>query len=489
MENIRTKVISGIIWKFCERFSSQIVSFIVSIVIARMLMPSDYGIVAMVHVFIAIANIFVISGFTSALIQKQNADEYDFSTIFYCSLLISIIIYLILFFSAPAISRFYGVNELTNVFRVFGLILPISSYNAIQNAYISKQMKFKKNFWGTFIGTTSSGLLGIYLALRGYGAWSLVFQYLSNSVINGIVIFFLIDWRPKFYFSISRAKPLLKFGINVLAADFVGTIFNQLNAFLIGKHFSVEQLAFYNRGQSFPYLVNGNLGLITSSVMYPAFSAESNDEKNFLSIMKRSVKVSTYVLSPLFLGLAAVGNNMIKILLTDKWIEAYPFLVIISISCLFSAPSTINLQVLKAKGFSNIVFHLEFIKKPIWLVMTICALFISVKALACVLILVSFEEMVVNAIAVRKVVDYSFMDQMKDFFTSLIPSIIMFLLIFPMQFIEINCYILFPLQIVCGVIICIVISILIKNESFTYLFDLVTKKNNMIDNGDKSSIV
>lgn len=440
-------------------------------------MPSDYGIVAMVNVFIAIANIFVVSGFTSALIQKQNADEYDFSTIFYCSLIISIILYLVLFFSAPAISRFYGVDELTDVFRVFGLILPISSYNAIQNAYVSKQMKFKKNFCGTFIGTVSSGLLGIYFALRGYGVWALIFQYLSNNIINGFVIFCLIDWRPKLYFSINRAKPLLKFGVNVLAADFIGTFFNQLNAFLIGKRFSVDQLAFYNRGQSFPYLVNGNLGAVISSVIYPAFSSESNDEKKFLSIMKRSVKISTYVLSPLFLGLAAVGNNMIKVLLTDKWIDAYPFLVIISISCLFSAPSTINLQVLKAKGFSNVVFHLEFIKKPIWFAMTICALFIGVKALACVLILVGFEEMVVNAIAVRKVVDYSFKDQMKDFFISLIPSIVMFLLIFPMQFVETSCYILFPLQIICGAIICIAVSFLIKNESFLYLFDLLKKRN------------
>ena len=476
MENIRQKVLLGVFWKFCERFLSQIVSFVVSIVIARILMPSDYGVVAIVNVFIVIANIFVVSGFTSALIQKRNADDCDFSTLFYCSLIISILSYFALFFLAPFISRFYGTEELTSVFRVFALILPISSYNAMQNAYIAKNMQFKKNFWGTFLGTCLSGVLGIVLALNGFGVWALVFQYLSNNIVNGIVLFFLIDWKPKLYFSINRAKPLLKFGMNILAADFVGTIFNQLNTFIIGKKYSVEQLAYYNRGQSFPYLVNGNMCSVLANVLYPAFSAESNNDDKLVSMARKTVRLSVYALSPLFLGLAAVGENMIKVLLTDKWLEAYPFLIIICISCLFSAPSTIALQLLKAKGRSDIVFHLEFVKKPLWVIMTICALFVGVKALACVLILVGVEEMVVNAIAVRRILNYSFFEHMKDVLFSLAPSVMMFLLIYPIQFWNVSCYVLFPLQIFLGALFFVLLAVLTKNQNFLYLYEMVKRR-------------
>jgi len=476
MENTKHKVLFGIIWKFCERFSAQIVSFVVSIVIARILMPSDYGLVAMVNVFIAIANVLVVNGFTAALIQKRNSDEYDFSTIFYCSLFISIILYFVLFFFAPVISRFYETDALTDVFRVFALILPISSYNAVQNAYVSKNMQFKKNFFGTFLGTILSGVIGISLALTGFGVWALVFQYLSNNIINGVVLFFLIEWKPRLYFSFARARPLLKFGVNILAADFIGTVFNQLNSFLIGKKYSLEQLAFYNRGQSFPYLINGNIGSVLSGVMFPAFSNETHDEIKLMSMVKRSVKLSTYILSPLFLGLAAVGYNMIKVLLTDKWLEAYPFLAIVSISCLFSAPSTIDLQILKAKGFSKIVFLLEFIKKPLWVIMTVCALFVGIKALACVLVLVGFEEMIVNALAVRRVTNYPFREQMRDFFSSLTPSVVMFLCVYPVQFLNLSCYVLFPLQAVLGMGIFIAFSVITKNDCFIYLYGMMKKK-------------
>lgn len=483
MENLKNKIISGFVWKFCERFLSQIVSFIVSLIVARILLPSDYGMVSMVNVFIIIANVFVINGFTAALIQKDETDNLDFSTIFFCSLFISILLYILLYIFAPLISKFYKVAELTNIIRVFGLILPISSYNAIQNAYVSKKMQFRKTFLGTFLGTVISGFVGIILAKKGFGVWALIYQYLINNIINCILLFVIIGWSPSLKFSFSRAKPMLKFGVNVFAADFIGTMFNQLNTFIIGKSFSLENLAYYNRGQSFPYLINGNIGSVLTNVMYPAFSNENNHEESFLKLAKKSVKLSTYILSPIYLGLAAAGYTMIKILLTDKWLECYPFMVIVCISCLFSGVSALDLQILKAKGFSNLVFKLEFIKKPIWLVATILAMFTNIYILTLVLVFIGFEEMIVNSFAVQKVICYKVKDKLCDFMYAIFPSIVMFLFVALLNLVKINSYILFPIQIVVGVLVFIGFSYVTKNDCLMDLLSMIRGRINEKQNG------
>lgn len=481
MENLKGKIFSGFFWKFGERFLVQLVTFVISLVLARIISPESYGLVAIITIFINIANVFVTTGFSSALIQNQNSDDEDFSTIFYCSFFISIIIYGILYFIAPLLSSFYKLNELTKLIRVFSLILPISSYNSIQIAYISKKMEFKKNFISSFLGSVISGIFGIILAYNNYGVWALIWQMLINNIVSCIVLMFLIDWRPRLKFSIKKAKPMLKYGVNILGADLLGTIFNQLNSFIIGKKYSPADLAYYNRGQSFPYLINNNICTIIANVMFPAFSTESTDFLKIKDMAKKTTLMTTYILCPVYFGMIAVSNNLIITLLTDKWIKAVPFMNIVCIACILGTISPTDLQILKAIGKSDIVLKMEFIKKPIWLCLMIVALFINIYALAFVIPIITLVELIINSIYIKKYINYSIMEKLKDWCIGIIPSLLMFITIMLFNFIPLNNTVLLILQILCGFFVYIVYSVLLKNNCYKHLINIIKNKKK----GDK----
>ena len=244
---MKGKIVTGFFWKFGEQVSSQLVSFILSIILARLLTPNDYGVVALVNVFIILANVFVTSGFGTALIQKENSNEVDFSTIFYLSEAVSIIVYAIIFFLAPFIANFYKNSEMTLILRVFALQLPISAFNSIQQAYISKHIMFKKVFVSTTISAILSGLIGIFMAYSDFGVWALIGQYLSNTIIVSITLALQISWRPKLIFSWEAGKPLISFGWKILATSLLGEFFNQLRSLILGKVYTASDLAYYNR--------------------------------------------------------------------------------------------------------------------------------------------------------------------------------------------------------------------------------------------------
>ncbi len=476
MDNLKNKVFSGFIWKFGERFLSQGITFVVSLVVARILLPEDYGMVAMVTIFTNIAAVVVVNGFNAALIQGSDVDETDFSTLFYCSFVISIILYFILFFFAPLISKFYDMQELTPIIRVLGFLLPIASYNSIQNAYVSRMMDFKKNFWATFLASIVSGTVGIVMALRGFGVWALVAQMLSSSIVNCIVQMFIVDWKPVLRFSLKKVVPLLRFGGNSLGADLIGTIFNQLNSFVIGKWYSPSDLAYYNKGYSFPQLINGNILAIVSSVMFPAFSTVSNDIEHMKMMTKKTAKMMTYILGPIYFGMIAISNNMIRVLLTDKWISSVPFLNIICIAYIVGTISPMDLQLLRAIGKSDTVFHLEFIKKTLWLALTIVALFVNVYAVAIVLPIATLIEIIVNGIAIKKYFNYGLGEKISDWIKVLIPSLLMFCIVFVMNYIPLPSFPLLLIQILAGAVFYILYSVVSKNECFVYLKSTIRGK-------------
>ncbi len=482
MDNIKNKVLSGVVWKFAERILSQGVTFVVSLVIARILLPEDYGMIAMISVFINIAIVLVSNGFNSALIQGQSVTEEDFSTLFWSSLFISISIYIILFLLAPLISKFYNVTELTPIIRVFSILLPISAYNSIQNAYVAKKMDFKKNFIASLIASIVSGIIGIILAKKGFGVWALVFQTLSSIFLNTIVQAFIVKWHPKFVFSLKKSTPLLKFGANSLGADLIGTIFNQLNSFAMGKWYSAADLAYYNKGYSFPQLIHGNVCGIIASVMYPAFSSEIKDLNRLKDMARKTTKMINFVLCPIYIGMIAVSYNMIKLLLTEKWIQSVPFLIIVCVTYIIYNISPLDLLLLRSIGRSDIVFRLEFIKKPIWLTMLIISVFINVYAVAIVLIFAVLLEAIINSIAIKKFLNYGFFLKLKDWIKVIYPSLLMFIIVVAMNLFNINILILFPLQIIVGIVFYILFSIITKNECFFYLVNMIKnrKQNKLI---------
>ena len=442
--NDRDSFFSGFFRKFKEQISSQIVSFVVSIVLARILSPKDYGIVSLVNVFIILANVFVTSGFSAALIQKKDATELDFSTIFHCSFIFSIIIYLLIYIFAPQIGKFYDNSSLIPVTRVFALQLPLSAFNSIQQAYVSRHMAFQKIFVSTTLATILSGIIGIILALNDWGVWALVAQTIMSTLFQTIVLFFEIPWRPKFEFSVNSAKELMSYGWKVFGASFLGAFFNELRNLIIGKFYSPSDLAYYNRGSRIPELLSNNIDGTISSVLFPVLSKHSDNYNRLKSMTRRSIKTSTFIIMPLMFGLAIAAKPLTQILLTDKWLPSVPFMQCLCVSGAFDSISNANMQVIKASGRSDILLKIELIKKPLYLIFLLLSIKINIFAVAVSMAMYNILAMFINVGPNKKVINYSYREQFNDIFPSLFLSIFMSIIIFPIQFLNLNIFLKIP---------------------------------------------
>lgn len=473
--NSGKKIVSGMIWRFGEKITAQLVSFIVSIVLARILMPDDYGIVAIVNVFIVIAEIFVTSGLGTSLIQKKNADDNDFSTIFWCNIALSILLYIIVFFASPVIASFYDIPLLTPVLRVFSIRLPISAINSIQNAYVSKKMDFKKFFFATLIGTIISGVVGITMAYMGFGVWALIAQYLTNSTIDTLVLFIVIKWRPHFYFDFEKAKPLVCYGWKILATDLIGTVFNQINSFIIGKKYTSADLAYYTQGKKIPDLVNNNVSGTLNAVLFPAMSLTDNKEE-IIQIRRKSLKMLEYVLFPLMFGMIAVADKMIIVLLTEKWIFAIPYVRITCLDVIIGVLGTTLTQEIKAIGRSDITLKMELIKKPIFVIIVIIAMRFGVMAIAWTLVINEIIAFCLNVYPVKKYIGFDFKMHLSDALSPLIMSGMMTAVVCLIGKLITNNIVCLIVQALVGGIIYIGLSYTTKNESFMYLMKMVLGK-------------
>ncbi|GET13137.1 colanic acid exporter [Ligilactobacillus agilis] len=473
---MKNKIFSGFFWKFNEQISSQLVTFIISIVLARILTPKDYGIVALINVFISLADVFVTSGFGSALIQKKDADDVDFSTIFYISEIFSIVVYMFLFFIAPYIADFYNNTDLTVIVRVLALKLPLSAFNAIQQAYVSKKMLFKKIFISTTVSSIISGIVGIIVAYLGYGIWALVVQYILNTIIISIALFVQLDWHPQLKFSWSSGKPLLSYGWKIVATSFIGTFFNQLRTLLLGKMYTPAELAFYNRGQKFPELVSQNIDGTISTVLFPAISEFNDDLSKVKSMIRRSLRISTFIIMPIMFGMAATSKPIILILLTDKWISSVPYMQYLCIAGAFGTISNTNMQAISAIGRSDVLLKLELVKKPLYLILLLIGLRISVLAVAYTMLIYTICSTVMNMSPNRKLLNYKFKEQVSDILPALSLSLIMFLVVDSLTLLNLPMMIIFIIQIVVGIVIYVFLAIIFKLEAWNYLLSTVLKR-------------
>ena len=327
--------IYNFIWRFAERCGAQLVSFIVSIVLARILVPEDYGTIALVTVFTAILQVFVDSGLGTALIQKKEADDLDFSSVFYFNLVVCVILYIGMFVASPYIAAFYGDDTLTPIIRVLSLTIIISGVKGIQQAYVSRNMLFKRFFFSTIGGTIFSAILGISMAYAGFGVWALVVQQLSNTAIDTLILWITVKWRPKKLFSWSRLKVLLSFGWKLLVSSLLDTGYNNLRNLIIGKMYSSADLAFYNQGDKFPKVIVTNINTSIDSVLLPTMSNVQDDKERVKQMTRRAIKTSTYVMAPLMMGLAFCAEPIVSLVLTDKWLPCVPFLRIFCITYMF----------------------------------------------------------------------------------------------------------------------------------------------------------
>ena len=368
MKNLdsKTTVLSSLFWKLMERGGTQGIQFIVQIVLARLLLPEDYGLIALVTIFIALANTFIQSGFNTALIQKKDADEVDFSSVLYLSLLAAGILYIVLYMSSSVIANFYQEPELTSVLRVLSITLFFGAFNSIQNAYVAKNMMFKELFFSSLGAMLISGVVGVIAAYMGFGVWALVIQQLTNQCMVTVIMWFTVKWRPKFIFSLKRVKVLFSYGSRLLASALISRLYMDIGTLIIGRIYSPAILGFYNRGEQFPQLIVSNIDGSIQSVMLPTLSAHQDDRVRVKDMVRRSIVTSSFIMLPMMVGLAVVAEPVVKILLTDKWLPSVPFLRIFCASYALMPVHTANLQAINALGRSDIFLRLEIIKNIIY---------------------------------------------------------------------------------------------------------------------------
>ena len=474
--NSKSKVISSLVWKFLERVCAQAVNLVVSIILARLIAPEQYGVIALTTIFITISNVFVESGLGTSLIQKKNADSKDFSTVFYCNIIMSIIMYLVIFFTAPLAAKFYSSPILTPVLRVLGITVLIAGVKSIQCSYVSKNMMFKKFFVSTFIGTVISAVIGIWMAYNGYGVWSLVVQQLSNTLFDTIILWITVKWRPTLEFSFKRLKVLYGFGWKMLCSSLIDTVYNEIYGLSIGKIYTTEQLAYYNRGNQFPKLITVNIDGSISSVMLPTLSKEQDNKQKVKNMMRRAIKTSSFLLFPLMIGLAVVAKPLISILLTDKWLPAVPLMQLLCFSYMLWPIHTINLQAINALGRSDIFLKLEVIKKIVGVTALIISIPFGIKFMVFMKIIISIISTFINSHPNKKLVDYSYMEQITDILPSLFVSAFMGIIVYMMNLLPISSILILIIQILLGIVIYIVLSYAFKLEAFRYIIDSIKLK-------------
>ena len=469
MHNLRDQIATNFIWRILERFGAQGVTFVVSVVLARLLEPKVYGEIALVTVFISILQVFVDSGLGNALVQKKDPDNIDFSSVFFFNIVVCIALYVLIFICAPFIARFYKMEHLKPVIRVLGLSIIVSGIKNIQQAYVSKHMLFKKFFFATLGGTIGAGIIGIWMAWCGFGIWALVAQYLFNHAVDAIILWILVKWRPLLAFSWIRLKALLNYGWKLLAASLLATIYNQLSSLIIGKKYTSSDLAFFNKGGFFPAIIASNVSASFDSVLFPTMSARQDNPVEVRRITRKSIQVSTYVLFPTMAGLAVCGKAIITLLLTEKWLPCLPFLYINCFSYSLYSMHTGNLNAIKALGRSDIYLKLEIVKKIIGLTAILVTMSISVRAMGYSIVVTSILGLIINAWPNRKLLGYGYWNQLLDVLPQVTLSLIMSLCVYLVTLFQLRPLLTLLIQIPLGIGIYIFLSIVIKNRNYILL--------------------
>lgn len=476
------KVFSNLMWRFMERCGAQVVSFVVSIILARILEPELYGMIALVLVITSILQVFVDSGMANALIQKKDTDDIDYSTVFYFNVAFCLVLYALLFIAAPYISRIYDMGNLTPVIRVLGLTIVISGVKNVQQAYVAKTMQFRRFFFSALGGTTLSAIAGITMAYRGFGIWALVAQQLLNVGVNTAILWITVEWKPKLVFSFERLKGLVSFGWKLLVSSLLDTIYLKLSQLIVGLKYTSSDLAFYNKGDQLSLLVVENINYSIDSVLLPVLSEAQDDTARVREMTGRAIKTSSYIMMPIMMGLAVCAEPLVRLLLTEKWVPCVPFLQIFCGVYAFYPMHTANLNAIKAMGRSDIFLKLEIIKEIVGIGLVFATMRISVYAVAFSQLTAGLISLAINAWPNRGLIGYKFTQQLRDIMPAVLLSALMGLCIMPVRLLGLNDIFTLMLQVPLGVLVYVAGSALFRVDSFRFMLGFI--KNRRIANGE-----
>ena len=422
MTDLKQKTASGLKWSAFERFSTQGISFIIGIIIARILTPADYGIIGMIAIFTGISGVFVGAGFGAALIRKQDRTDIDFSTVFYYNLFVSLFFYSILFICAPLIAKFYDTPILIPITRVVSLNIVIGAIGAIQSTKLNIAIDFKTQTKISLIAVTITGSIGIFLAYNGFGVWALVFQGLASTLISTGLLWYFIGWKPKWAFSVNSFKDLFGFGSKLMLSGLLDTIYQNIYQVVIGKKFSAADLGFYTRAIGFVQLPSSNITGVIQRVTFPVLSEMQSDIHRLANNYRKLLKMSAFVIFPMMMLLAALGEPLIKIVLTDKWLPAVPLIQALCFSYMLYPIHAINLNLLQVKGRSDLFLRLEIIKKILITIVLFATAPFGVLIMCYGIILTSVLALIINTHYTGKLIQIGFLTQIKDMLPILLLS-------------------------------------------------------------------
>ena len=469
------KVFSNLIWRFLERFGSQLVSMAVQIILARMLDPAVFGTVAKVTLITSILLVFVDSGMANSLIQKKNPDDLDYSSVFYFNVVFCLVLYALLFAFAPLIAKGYKDGQLTAIIRVLGLTVVVAGVKNVQQAYVSKTLQFKRFFFATLGGTILSAAVGITMVYMGFGVWALVAQQLTNVTVNTAILWLTVGWKPKKMFSFERLKGLLNYGWKLLASGLLDTVYNKLREIIIAVKYTDSDLAFYNRGNYIPNILVENINSSIDSVLLPVLSDQQDSAEAVREMTRRAIKVSTYVMMPLMMGLAVCAEPFVRFLLTEKWLPCVPYLRIFCFSYAFYPLHTANLNAIKAVGRSDMFLKLEIIKKVIGVLVLLLTMNYGVYVMALSLLFTSVLAQIINSWPNKKLLGYSYPAQLRDMLPAIALSCVMGAVVYPIQLLRLGDLPTLLIQVAVGAGVYIGLSALFKVDTFNYILSVAKK--------------
>ncbi len=471
---LRTGAIKSFSWSYAEKIATQMVSFVLSIVLARLLVPEDYGKLALVNIFTGIMSAIALTGFGSALIQKKDTQDIDYSTALIFSFGVSVVAYLVLFFGAPLISIIMSA-DITAYMRVSAVSLMVSSVNTVLHARAIRALKFYKLFIASICGVAVSAAVGIYMAYSGFGVWALVAQHLSSTVVNTLVSALICGWMPKAEFSKQSVKKIYSFGWKLIASAVIDAVYRQLRSLAIGKKYTTTDLAYYDRGNQFPTLIVNNIDTSIASVLAPVLARKQDNLVDLKNMVRRGIKTSSVVLFPLLIGLAVCAEPIIVLMLTEKWLPCVPYLQILSIALMWKPIQTANLQGILAIGRSDIYLKIQIAQKILGVaIMLITILFFdSVLVVALGELIAYMLFACVNAYPNIKYLNYSIKEQLQDLVPQLLVSVLMGLLVYMVGMLQLNTLLLLVLQVFSGMVFYILTMRVLKTDAFMYLWNML----------------
>lgn len=477
-ESANKSIVKSLFWTYGEKLSTQFVSILVSIILARLLSPDDYGVISIVMVFILFCDIFVTGGFSQALVQKKDADDLDFNSMFICSCVMSLLLYGVIFLGAPFIANFYERPVIAPVLRVLGLRLIVSSINTIQQAKIQKMMTFKKSFFATAAGTLLSAIVGVILAYCGFGVWALVGQYLVFSFVVTIALARICDWSPRLQFSWVRSKQLINFGWKVLLTTISFTLVSDFRSLVVGKKFGPGDLAFYDQGQKFPNLIVANINASIGRVLFPAFSNRQDDLTYVKQLCRKGIDLSTFLLAPLLIGLIAVADTFVEVVLTEKWAPCVFYMRVLTLMFLVRPFTSTCHQAIMALGRSDIVLKIMIIISVTTMILLCIALFVfnSVPMVAVGTVLSEVVSVILFMYYIKKFVGYTYVEQIHDVLPCLVLSAIMGGVIFSLSFLMTNQMLLLIVQTGVGILIYSIGSTIFKMKGVVFILSKLSRK-------------